>query len=548
MATPGALVLRQLRVAGGAVIVDVRSLVVGLGPLVQTMRRPADESAGALQTRRGLEPRIGVDALVRVQQTLRVGERVMQPVAQPLDLLARQRPRVTPLAVLRGLRQRRHCARRVSVLQALVSTRRELPRLDPEAPTTLQHAGLHQRFKPHTHAARTPRARRDVQVLLPRGRVLTPVIARYVLAMPVIESLLLGKSFDIAFDAAGGAVKAFFKQDSVGRLLVLLHADFGAESDLERDVFYSWRDKQPLVDALGEVLSGARGAEPEQLATLAALIEPRLVRTPEPERAALAARIANAAVRAAPLTVGGEDTLLLVNRLESGQQRIAEALDASNSESTPGLAAALIVGPLRHVGAVEELTAAERRAESGEPAEAAGEMLVIVERLQRDGLRSAAETLGERAATLLASAGEQGRAVEILIAVVRARVARGERWSAEQALTLIESLQGDEEWIAPGLRAQITWPEHGEGDLPALAAAAEGSAVREDHADWLAAHTGLLLLFDRFQEVIAASAALAGSAPLASGGRLAMELDRLDALEALGSEREAQERWLALLR
>ncbi|MGO9490381.1 MAG: hypothetical protein ACLQBB_15320 [Solirubrobacteraceae bacterium] len=366
--------------------------------------------------------------------------------------------------------------------------------------------------------------------------------------MPVIESLLAGKAFDIAFNAAGGAVKAFFKQDSMGRLLVLLHADFGAESDLERDIFYSWRANQPLADALGEVLSGARGAEPEQLATLAALIEPRLVRTSEPERAALAARIANAAVRAAPLTVGGEDTLLLVNRLESGQQRIAEALGASDSKSTPGLAAALIVGPLRHVAAVQELTAAERRAESGEPAEAAGEMLAIVERLQREGLRSAAETLGERAATLLASAGERGRAVEVLIAIVRARVARGERWGAEQSLTLIESLQGDEEWIAPGLRAQITWPEHGEGDLPALAAAAEGSAGREDHADWLAAHTGLLLLFGRSQEVIDASTALAGSARLAGGGRLAVELDRLDALEALGSEREAQEGWLALLR
>jgi hypothetical protein len=365
--------------------------------------------------------------------------------------------------------------------------------------------------------------------------------------MPVIESLLAGKLFDVAFDGTGDALRAFFKQDALGRLFVLLHADFGEETKLGRDVFYSWRVQEPLAGALGELLAGTRGVEPEELAELAALIEPHLVRTPEQDRAELAARIATAALSAAPFAVGDEATALLLNRLEAGQRRMAEAIGLSSTKQTAGLAAALVVGPLRHVGAVEELAAAEQLAEEGAAVKAADAILQIVARLDREGLRSASETLRERAAILLASAGERPRVLDLLIGIVEANIERGERWAAEPILALIETLQGEDDWIAAGLRARITWPEYGPAVLEALDAAANASVARPDHVNWVAAQSEVLLLFGEIETVLAATQTLSG-APLADGARLALELDRLDALQASGNLEAADAGWLGLLR
>jgi len=58
----------------------------------------------------------------------------------------------------------------------------------------------------------------------------------------VIDDIVLGKkALDVALKGAR-LYKWFAQQpDSLGRLLVLLYAEYGRASDLTRDVFYSWR-------------------------------------------------------------------------------------------------------------------------------------------------------------------------------------------------------------------------------------------------------------------------------------------------------------------
>jgi hypothetical protein len=64
----------------------------------------------------------------------------------------------------------------------------------------------------------------------------------------VIDQILAGKAIDLALKGVGGALRAFNGQgDSLGRLLVVLHADFGDECELGRDAFYSWPIHEELA-------------------------------------------------------------------------------------------------------------------------------------------------------------------------------------------------------------------------------------------------------------------------------------------------------------
>jgi hypothetical protein len=249
-----------------------------------------------------------------------------------------------------------------------------------------------------------------------------------------IEGAAVAKAIDIALGAMSGAVREFMQQDNLGRLLILLHAVFGDETHLDRGVFLSWRANESLSDALGEVLAGERAADPAELKELSTLIGPCLVQTPELDKAALAQRIALTAVVAAPKVVGDAATQLIVNRFEEGQQRIIEAiLPASEDAKTHGLAAALLVGPLRHVDAVDDVKAAEELAGAGEAAAAAQKLLTVVERLDGQGLSVASETITQRAAALLAASGERPAAVELLVGLVEAHIDRGSRWGPSRS-------------------------------------------------------------------------------------------------------------------
>lgn len=138
----------------------------------------------------------------------------------------------------------------------------------------------------------------------------------------IIEEIAAGKAVDLALKAVRGAWRAFAGQsDSLGRLLVLLHADFGKPSRLGRDVFYAWRNQGPLRIALEHALDGRLLASPETVAALADLIEPRLVRTGVQSRHDLAVQIARAVFVAVPVAVQGHDgTPLLARQLEEARE------------------------------------------------------------------------------------------------------------------------------------------------------------------------------------------------------------------------------------
>jgi tetratricopeptide (TPR) repeat protein len=136
----------------------------------------------------------------------------------------------------------------------------------------------------------------------------------------LIDDILAGKAVELALRGVAGAWRAFRDEpDSLGRLLVLLHADFGAECDLQRDVFYAWRSHDELRGALEQVLAGQLLPGPAALAAVGDLLEDRLVRTGSDARPQLAARIACAAFAAAPIVVegGGEDTRLLIAHIDA---------------------------------------------------------------------------------------------------------------------------------------------------------------------------------------------------------------------------------------
>jgi len=74
----------------------------------------------------------------------------------------------------------------------------------------------------------------------------------------IIDDVVAGKkALDVALWSVRGARRAFAgQQDSLGRLLVLLHADFGDECGLGRDVFFAWRTNDALSRALTDLLAG----------------------------------------------------------------------------------------------------------------------------------------------------------------------------------------------------------------------------------------------------------------------------------------------------
>ena len=368
--------------------------------------------------------------------------------------------------------------------------------------------------------------------------------------MTVIGELLLGRGLDAVLRGVEGGARAFFGQDSLDRLFVLLHADFGGRTQLGRDVFYSWRKHDELCGALEAVIAGRRRPEEPQIGKLAGLIEPRLVRTPAPERAELAREVARACFDAAPFVAegGSEATALILNRLEPGVQELVRAIREDKSEGAPSanLAAALVLGPLRHIGAEQDVEQAEAAAEAGDHARAAEGLLAVADRLADAGVVYAADTLRERAASYLATAGELPRATELLQRVVEDRIEQGTALYRPALGVLRELLAEDETWIGEALEALAHWYEHPDAALRQLTVAVERSRGRPDHARWIAAYVELAGMSGDSAAVLAVSAEERAK-PLAPGPRLSVELEALDALA--GEDPDAAEAgWRELLR
>jgi len=238
----------------------------------------------------------------------------------------------------------------------------------------------------------------------------------------------------------------------------------------------------------------------------------------------------------------------LASRAEDFRQEQAQGLGAAHaSGESSGLARALLLGPLQQIGALDDADAAEQLATEGRQEEAADALISIVDRLEFEGLELASENLRERAAELYSDAGQGSKAADILLAVAEARVERGSALLRSTAEALSEVLPESRQWIVMALRARVGWPDEGPTALDALRRAAEEAAGDPDEELWLAACFDCLSLFGEHQEILTRSQSV-GTRPLASGPRLAIELDLLDALESTGQRSEAEARWLETLR
>jgi tetratricopeptide (TPR) repeat protein len=241
---------------------------------------------------------------------------------------------------------------------------------------------------------------------------------------------------------------------------------------------------------------------------------------------------------------------LILNRFEGWQRRILEAVAPGTHGGTnqpANVARALLDGPLRHIGAFDRVNDAERRAEQGDSLGAARVLLDVARELEVQGLQLAGESLSERAAAHLAAGGQVDDAADVLLQVATARIDRGSARSQVNLQLLRDLLPADMGWLPDALDARATWPEGVDEALNALAVAAVSSARRPDHADWVAAHVELLMLYERYVDALEAAATLR-SEPISAGGRLRVGLDVADALEATGDREAAEREWLRLLR
>lgn len=240
----------------------------------------------------------------------------------------------------------------------------------------------------------------------------------------------------------------------------------------------------------------------------------------------------------------------VVDVVQTTGQRILDALGASSAgkHQPTDLAHALLVGPLRHAGVLEEVDHAQRLLDAGDVLPAAEAMLEIASGLSKRRLELAAEGLQETAAMWIAQSGDVSRATAILLEVAETRISRGARWGVESVARTLGGLLGDEgRWLVDALMSRMTWPERDDRALEHLRVASEHAMAGKADVRWVAAYVDLLSIQGQHKRVVEVASAFK-SQPLASGPRLMIELDRLDALEALGEGSEAQRAWRDLLR
>jgi tetratricopeptide (TPR) repeat protein len=291
---------------------------------------------------------------------------------------------------------------------------------------------------------------------------------------------------------------------------------------------------------------------PEQLGVLVgrhALDTVNLVKATDREAAHIDAKYTRERVEAVREAVdtGGVE---LLDGLQATERRILDALRERTEDHTQptDLAHALLVGPLRHAGVLEEVDRAQGLADAGELLRAAEAFLEIASRLSKSRLELAAEGLQERAAMWIAQSGDVDRATVILLDVAETRISRGARWGVESVARTLAGLLGEEgRWLVDALMARVTWPERESAALEHLRVASERATAGRADMRWVAAYVDLLSVQGQHERVIEAASAVS-SQPLASGPRLMIELDRLDALEVLGEGPEAQRAWHELLR
>lgn len=363
----------------------------------------------------------------------------------------------------------------------------------------------------------------------------------------VIDELLAGLALNKAFDGLVAA-RRFVQARPRERLLLLMHRDFGSAADLDRAAFYSWANHPGLVGAIDDLIAGRRQPDAETHAVLAQEIEARLVRTDASGRGDLAAQMAFALLRAYPLALRefAEFGQLLTNKLDAhadqSQEEHSEMLSIlrrldTDADDTEELSRMLLAGSLAPVGQDENARRAEELVQQEQFVDAARVLEEIAAAFDEAGTPSLSESYLIRAAAMYERGDNPEVAARLLERVAWARIERRARESLTTAREL-ERLLGNTALLR-GIKACADWPE--------LAYAPDWlrQAIDEetDPGRRMRFHAALAeveSITGESETVLADAEDVEGD--LGPGPRLAIELDRIHALESRSAQ-AADDAW-----
>lgn len=361
----------------------------------------------------------------------------------------------------------------------------------------------------------------------------------------MILELLLTAGAEVALTKAISAIAGFIKQDRLGRLLLLLYEEYGAEADLERSAFLSWRTDDALSHRLLAVATGADGELSDE-SKLAEVIAPHLVRCDDDIRKELSRRMSEATREFAPLVVAElpEATQLIVNRVDASTRETTAAVEGlkrafGSREHEESLAEALLSGPLDHARARSLIERSQNLAEDDKPAEAAELMLQACGQLDEKGLDVLSETYRARAGELLVAAGDSDQAATVFQQAALGQLTRGSSLAESTIRMFARSAGSEDEWRVHALQAKLAWmADTGEAE------SALRTAAQRDPEIWLAELVDLLTVTAGWNEILQKSVDL--SAITDASRLLRAKLGRAEALAATGDP-GAEEYWATIL-
>lgn len=365
----------------------------------------------------------------------------------------------------------------------------------------------------------------------------------------MIDDLLAGAVVGKVFSDGTDSLRRFLRLPPSQRLYRLLWEDFGTVADMSRDEFYALGTASDLDGAVEDLISGRRLANQETSEFIAARLEVRLRRVPDESRRQVANEMAAVLLRGYPVA-----TRDLVQQLTNVTTKLDTQYEATNASlallqsgvdrllhgegQQADLAAALVSGPLRHARMEEVAERARKLAAEARHEDAARAFVEVAQGLDAVGLITVAETYRLLAARQFHKAGDVATALDLTEAGIWQQLERGAEGARVVAAAYDEMSGGG--WLSEALSACANWPQQPWAQNK-LRTAAQNDHDLARRLRWLTTLTSIDLIYGQFSDLLQD---IPDDLPeLASGARLTIELDRLDALEETSGAEAADAVW-----
>ncbi len=369
--------------------------------------------------------------------------------------------------------------------------------------------------------------------------------------MTLIVEILAGNALELVLKGGKAAADKLLAQDPPQRMLWIIYEQYGEETGLSRREFLAWLLVEDLGDAIFGVVWGNLVTEEANL--VRELIVPQLMNTPTEQRDQLASEIAKSMFLLAPWLHRDleEGIAHLSHKMDQHSRLLLDVVGGRKGENEKDVVAsaaeAMLRGPLVQIGQETQAKEARQLAEDGESAAAAKMFEGIAEALKDAALGIVAETYLRLAGELYGEAGDGEAAARVLKEVAEGQVLRGGASSVRLTVGELRKFLAPEwGWEANAFEARVDFGHDMTEAIDALRVACEKSEGREDADEHLANYTDLLAFAGESKAVHQATEAVASCEP-ADEVSLRIQLNRLDALNALGSS-ELESQWAELLR